>query len=648
MSQPITEPLPDEMISPNEASEFTIQSNNKVRGQLALEDQESFVNASKGFIASLETARITTSDTDKKVVFDLTKLDFLKKPAPDTVNPSLWRQCQLNTFHHGLFEVVPGIYQVRSYDLANMTLIAGDIGWIIIDPLTSTETSKAALGLANKHLGERPVSCVIYTHSHADHYAGARGVLTPDDAASGKISVIAPYNFVKEALSENVVVGNAMKRRAEYMYGKNLPASPTGYVGDGLGPDLAKGTPGFVPPNDLIHKTGESRIVDGIEIIFQMATDTEAVAEFVFYFPKFKALCTSEITSHHLHNVYTPRGAQIRDSRAWSNAINECITLFGEELELQFASHHWPTWGKENAIKYLEKQRDLYKYLHDQTLRLANHGFTKEEIAEQLTLPESLSRDFACRDYYGTIKHNSKAIYVKYLGYFDGNPANLDPLPPVEASRNYVHYMGGSENILKKAKLSYDQGEYRWVAQVLNHLVLAEPKNIQARSLLSATYEQLGYQAESGPWRNFYLTGAYELRLGETEPAYVSPLTNIALSMPLTNYFQFLSVRLNGPKADGKELSVNLFITDEQKSYLMSLKNAVLHVYEDKSAEKPDASLSLSTKDFKTMMLGSISPSELIAERRLELIGSESIISDLVDLFDTFSRRFPIVAPRSI
>ena len=375
------------------------------------------------------------------------------------------------------------------------------------------------------------------------------GVINPEDVTSGKVAVIAPDQFVKAALSENVLAGNVMRRRANYMYGHSLPHSPQGFITNGLGALLSQGSTGFVTPTDIIKETGETRVVDGVEIVFQMTPDTEAVSEFVFYLPQFRALCMSEITSHHLHNVYTPRGAQVRDALAWSNQINESIDLFGDQLEVQFGSHHWPVWGRDAVIDFLKQQRDLYKYIHDQTLRLANHGYTKEEIAEQLRLPESLARNFSNRDYYGTVSHNAKAVYVKYLGYFDGNPANLNPLPPVEAATRYVEYMGGADAVIIKARKSFDQGDYRWAAQVMNHVVLSEPDNTQARALLADTYEQMGYQAESGPWRNFYLTGALELRRGipEAVPGKMSP--GMVQGMPLENLFQALAVRLERPQS---------------------------------------------------------------------------------------------------
>ncbi|MDZ7686677.1 MAG: alkyl sulfatase dimerization domain-containing protein [Gammaproteobacteria bacterium] len=507
-------PLPDDAAQPKPASEHTIRSNEAVRGRLDFSDGQAFEDAKRGFIATLDPLTIAHDRAPDRAAFDLSGFGFLEGEAPGTVNPSLWRQAQLNAMHHGLFEVCDGIYQIRSFDIANMTLIRGETGWILIDPLTSSETSRAGLALANQHLGERPIRAIIHTHSHADHYAGVMGVVTHEQVEAGEVAIIAPEHYVNESLSENVLAGNVMGRRATYMYGNLLAPSPTGFVTTGLGAALSMGSTSFMVPTDTISETGETRQIDGIDIEFQMTPGTEAPAEMIFYFPQFKALCMSEITSMHLHNVYTPRGAQVRDALAWARQINEAIDLFGHRLEIEFASHHWPIWGRERVIDYLKKQRDLYQYIHDQTLRLANHGYVKEEIAEALELPDSLGREFYNRDYYGTVHHNARAVYVKYLGFFDGNPAHLYPLPPAESARRYVDFMGGADAIVDRARDSFEEGDYRWVAEVVNHVVMADPEHAEARALLADTCEQLGYQSESGPWRNFFLSGALELRHG--------------------------------------------------------------------------------------------------------------------------------------
>ncbi|XOV87038.1 MAG: alkyl/aryl-sulfatase [Pseudomonadota bacterium] len=637
-------PLPEALATSKPATAQTAAYNRRITEYLDFSDQQSFEDAKRGFIATLEPMKIPHA-SGKRDAFDLESLRFLEGEAPASVNPSLWRQAQLNALNHGLYEVVDGIYQIRSFDIANMTLIRGNTGWIIIDPLTSSETSSAGLRLANEKLGERPVVAVIHTHSHADHFAGVMGVVTHEDAESGKVAVIAPEHYVDESLSENVLAGNAMSRRATYMYGNLLPSSPTAFVTTGLGAALSMGSTGFVLPNDTIRETGETRVIDGIEIEFQMTPGTEAPAEMVFYFPQFKALCMSEITSHHLHNVYTPRGAQVRDALAWADQINESIELFGHRLEVEFASHHWPIWGQERAINYLKKQRDLYKYIHDQTLRLANLGYVQEEIAEQIRLPDSLGKEFYNRDYYGTLFANARAVYVKYLGFFDGNPAHLHPLPPTESGRRYVEFMGGADAIVAKARSSYDEGDYRWVAEVLNHVVMSDPEHIDARALLADALEQMGYQAESGPWRNFYLCGALELRQGLPKGSAFGATESMARAMPLENLFMTMAVRLNGERADGVELNLNLEFTDAEAT-LMTIENAVLHAFPGKSHPSPTATLKIASGDFKRLMMGLADAASLLGEGKLEIDGDAGGLAQLAGLFDQFERRFPIVTPR--
>ena len=638
-------PLPDTLAATKPATATTRAVQQSFKDKLDFSNRQSFEDAKRGFIATIDPITIAHDRSDR-AAFDLSQMQFLKDEAPDTVNPSLWRQAQLNAGHHGLYEVVDGIYQIRSFDIANMTLVRGNTGWIIIDPLTSSETSRAGLKLANEQLGERPVIAVIHTHSHADHFAGVLGVITVEQAESGEITVIAPVDYVNEALSENLLAGNVMNRRATYMYGNLLKPSATGFVTTGLGAALSMGTTGFIIPNDIIKETGETRNIDGIEIEFQMTMGTEAPAEMVFYFPQFKVLCMSEITSHHLHNIYTPRGAQVRDALAWAAQINESIDLFGHRLEVQFACHHWPTWGQDAVIDYLKKQRDLYKFIHDQTLRLANQGFTKEEIAEQLTLPDSLGKEFYNRDYYGTVHHNARAVYVKYLGYFDGNPAHLYPLPPVEVANHYLDFMGGADSVVAKAKISFASGDYRWVAEVLNHLVMAEPEHFEGRALLADTLEQLGYQSESGPWRNFYLCGALELREGL--PAGSSAFAaseGMVRAIPLFNLFQTMSVRLNSDRAEGIHLHINIEFTDSEAT-LLTIENSVLHAFSGRQHESPTATMKISEMDYKRLMMGLTDAAQLIESGALKIDGDVTALAQLAGLFDQFERRFPIVTPR--
>ena len=634
---------------PKPASPYTQEHQRVVRESLDFTNRTDFENAERGFIATIDPVTIKR-ERDGKTVFDLSRFEFLDGEAPDTVNPSLWRQCQLNARYHGLFEVTDGLYQVRGFDLANMTLVRGESGWIVIDPLTSSETSAAALALANEHLGARPVRAIIHTHSHADHFAGVHGVASAEDLARGDIQVLAPRDFVAEALSENVMAGNVMNRRAAFMFGNLLPDSPEAFVGNGLGAALAMGSTGFAVPTDTVHETGETRTIDGIELEFQWTPGTEAPTEMVFFFPQLKALCMSEIASHHLHNVYTPRGAQTRDALAWARQLQESMDLFGDRLDVQFGCHHWPIWGREAALDYLAKQRDLYKFIHDQTLRLANHGYTKEEIAEQIELPEPLAREFYNRDYYGTVSHNSKAVYVKYLGYFDGHPANLEPLPQREAAARYVSYMGGAEKTIEMARSSFEDGDYRWVAEVLGHVVLVDPENRSARTLMADALEQLGYQSESGPWRNFYLTGAQELRFGTPPGGTVRVSEGIARGMPLENLFDSLAVRLNAGRARGVSLRVAVEYADRDGGNELVVDNCVFHAFSRREhrggTEAPAVTLSISTLDLKRLLLQLVTAEELEDQGKLEIAGEASQLATLTGLFDSFVRSFPILFPR--
>ncbi len=637
--------LNDQQKQAKPATSHTREAQAKVRASLPFEDRQSFEDAARGFIGTLEPLTIA-HDRGRYPAYDLSKVGFLAEDAPHTANPSLWRQAQLNAHHHGLYEVVDGIYQIRSFDIANMTLIRGERGWIVVDPLTSAEVARAGLALANEHLGERPVTGCLYTHSHVDHFAGVLGILEADASGNTSIPVVAPVGFTEEALSENVLAGNVMNRRATYMYGNLLSASPTGFITTGLGAALSMGSTGFVPPNDIIRATGETRTIDGVEFDFQLTLGSEAPAEFVFYLPQFKALCMSEITSHHLHNVYTPRGAQVRDALAWTQQINESIDRYGDRLEVQFASHHWPIWGRDRAVAYLASQRDLYKFIHDQTLRLANMGYTKEEIAEQVTLPDALGQCFYNRGYYGSVHHNVRAVYVKYLGYFDGNPATLHPLPPTQASARYVEFMGGADAVVGKAQASFDAGDYRWVAEVLNHVVQSEPSHDGARSLLADALEQMGYQAESAPWRNFYLCGALELRHGTPPGSRYAASEGIARGMPLEQLFQVMAVRLNPQRADGLNLQINLRFTDPQSQWLLSIGNSVLHAFPDRQSSAAAASVHCATLGFKRLMLGLTDAGPLLEDGTLTIEGDAGVFAALGDLFDTFERRFPIVEPR--
>ena len=632
------------MQSPKDATQATCKAHAHVRAHLPPASDEDFANSTRGFIATIPDARIVNAAGNP--VWEMTSFAFEDaETPPDTINPSLWRQAKLNKIH-GLFKVTERIYQVRNFDISNITFIEGDKGYIIIDPLISSETARAGLELMRAHRGDKPVTGVIYTHSHVDHYGGMKGVMNDEEIAKGEIPIIAPEGFLKEAVSENVLAGVAMGRRATYMYGALLPRGPKGHVDSGLGKTVSLGQVSLVPPNVHIQKTGDKLVVDGVEIIFQMTPDTEAPAEMNFYFPQMKALCMAENCSCHMHNIYTPRGAQVRDAKSWSYYIHEAIELFGADTDVLFASHHWPRWGSDTAIAFLKKQRDMYKYVHDQTLRFANHGLTPIEIAEEIALPPTLAEEWYSRGYYGTLNHNAKAVYQRYLGWFDGNPANLHKLPPVEAGKRYVELAGGPDKLLAQVRAAYDKGDYRWAAEIGNHLVFADPSNADARHVQADALEQMGYQAESGPWRGFYLTAAMELR----NPR--GPMTGPGLAgagqvreLPIEQLLDSLSVRLNGPKAGSSYMAFNLTLTDTKDQYLLTLENAVLHHFKDRHDKSADASIEIARNEFAQLVLGEKTLDDLVAAGKAKVSGNGKKMSELVAMFDYFNFWFEIAMP---
>lgn len=629
------------MSAQKDATEATKTAQAATQKILPEDTSEDFDLASNGFIGTIPDAKVVNDAGN--TVWDMSRFDFIKDEAPDTVNPSLWRQAKLNSIH-GLFKVTDGIYQVRNFDLSNITFIEGDTGYIVIDPLISAEPAAAALALMREHRGDKPVTAVIYTHSHVDHYGGVRGVISDEDIANG-LQIIAPEGFLEAAVSENVLAGNAMGRRATYMYGSMLPPGPKGHVDAGLGKTVSVGKVSLVPPTISISETGETLTVDGVEIVFQVTPDTEAPAEMNFFFPQYKALCMAENCSCHLHNIITPRGAVVRDAKSWSYYINEAIDLYASQTDVLFASHHWPRWGKEASVTFLQKQRDLYKYIHDQTLRMANHGQTPLEIAENFKLPPSLEREWYTRGYYGTLSHNTKAIYQRYLGWFDGNPANLHKWPPVEAGKRYVAAIGGADTVLEKAKASFDDGDYRWVAELVNHLVFAEPGHDGARQLQADAFEQLGYQAESGPWRAFYLTAAQELRNPMPASDFPRPAgADTVRGLPTNELLDSLSVRLNGPGAGEKEFTFNLNVTDTDESYLVTVSNAVLHHEPNKKAQQADADISITRLALAQLTLREKSVEEVIADGA-KITGRPAALTELIDLLDVFDFWFNIVEP---
>ena len=628
--------------SPKTATAATAAAQAAAAPRLPSEDGADFDDARRGFIGTIPDARV--ENAKGAAVWDLAPFAFLDAPErPASIHPGLWRQARLN-MTHGLFEVTPGVYQVRNFDLSNITFIEGEKGYIVIDPLISAEPAAAALALMRKHRGDKPVTAVIYTHSHVDHYGGVRGVLSDADIAAG-LTIIAPEGFLEEAVSENVLAGNAMSRRATYMYGSLLKPGPLGHVDAGLGKTVSTGRVSLVPPTVSIGRTGETMTVDGIDIEFQVTPGTEAPAEMNFYFPRYKALCMAENCSCQLHNLYTPRGAQVRDAKAWAWYIDEAIDLFAERTDVLFASHHWPKWGEARARRFLGQQRDLYKFIHDQTLRLANHGLTPREIAERLRLPPTLEAEWHTRGYYGTLNHNAKAVYQRYLGWFDGNPANLHTHPPVEAGQRYVDLAGGPEALLTKARAAYEAGDYRWVAELVNHLVFAEPDNAGALALQADALEQLGYQAESGPWRSFYLSGALELR--NPRPPSPTPrqgATGQLRDLPCATLLDSLSVRLNGEEAGETNIALNLTFTDTGEAFEVRVENGVLRHRPGRTAPGAPA-VRLDRRTLVDMVTGVRTADEALADGSAKVEGDASGLIQLIGLLDRFDFWFGIVTP---
>ncbi|MGX1743802.1 alkyl/aryl-sulfatase [Bosea sp. NPDC055353] len=626
-----------------DASAATKAYNQRLLNELPFSDKSDFDNARRGLVAPLPAAMI--NGTAGNLIWDPQKYGFIKPDAaaPDTVNPSLWRQSQLINIS-GLFKVADGLYQVRNLDLSNMTIIEGKEGLTIVDPLVSAETAKIGLDLYYAHRPRKPVKAVIYTHSHVDHYGGVRGIVNEADVTAGTVKIYAPEGFLEAAVAENVMAGNAMSRRASYMYGNLLPPDPKGQVGAGLGTTTSAGTVTLIPPTDIITKTGEKRVIDGLNYEFLMAPGSEAPSEMLWYIEEMKAISAAEDATHTLHNTYSLRGAKIREPLPWSKYLNQVLTMWGDKAEVMFAQHHWPSFGNADVTKLLRSQRDLYRFINDETLRLANHGFTEVEIAEKFKLPKSLDAVWANRGYYGSINHNVKATYVLYLGWFNGNPATLHELPPAEASKSYVEFMGGAAAVLDKAKKSFDKGEYRWVAQVVNHVVLADPNNKAARDLQADTLEQMGYQAESGPWRNFYLSGAKELRDGVKKlptPNTASPDTVKAMTLEM--FFDFLSVRLNREKAGDAKVALNFDFGNSGGKYLIELENGVLNHTKDKQANNADATITLTRDVLDKIMLGETTLDKELGSGAVKVAGNKDKLTQLVSYLDNFELWFNIV-----
>jgi alkyl sulfatase BDS1-like metallo-beta-lactamase superfamily hydrolase len=625
----------------SEVTPATQQENERFARMLNLDDPQDFEDAGRGFIAR-PTGKIINAMGG--VVLDFDALQFIDGKAPQTVNPSLWRHALLNA-RIGLFKVTDGIYQVRGFDIANMTLIEGSSGWIVVDPLSCKETAEAAIAFARKHLGNKPVSAIVFTHSHIDHFGGVFGVTSIQDAAERKIPVVAPDGFLEEATSENIMVGPVMERRSMYQFGKNLERSAKGLVNVGIGETMAYGTYGILAPNRIVTRTKQEMVIDGVRFVFYNVPGSEAPAEMTFVLPDQKAYCGAEILVQSMHNILTPRGAKVRDALRWSNYLDQALEQTAD-VEVCFGTHNHPVWGRARISEYITKNRDVYRYTHDQTVRLMNAGYTPKEIADMIKLPPSLESYFGCRGYYGDLRHNVKAVYQFYLGFYDGNPANLNPLPPSEAGRRYLDLAGGADKVVDAAQAAFDKGDYRWSIELLNHVVFAQPGNKNAIALMARTYDQMGYMSESAVWRNIYLTAAKELR---DPPPKKAIDRNYAIDMllqtPTESFLDAMAAALNGPAAEGKDFKVNLVIPDANESFVLWIENAVLH--HRKAAPAPDAHVTITMKKdvFVKLLTDSADIKDTLLSSDFKITGSRIDLIRFLTLFDKPSVSFAVVTP---
>ncbi|MBW9054539.1 alkyl/aryl-sulfatase [Rhizobium mesosinicum] len=625
---------------PKPPTQHTLAINKKVLEELPFNDRTDFELAQRGFIAGLPDGVI--KDPDGKIAFDAKKFAIpLDQPPPDTWNPSLWRVSQLDGLS-GLFKVVDRLYQLRSLDVANMTIMEGDTGLIIIDCCGTVSAARAGLDLYYQHRPKKPIVAIIMTHSHIDHFGGIGGVATAEDVAAGKIKVIAPAGFTEEAVSENLYAGNAMIRRSSYQYGMVLPKGPDGTLGSGLGISGADDPPTLIVPTAFITKTGEKMTIDGLEFEFLMAPGSEAPSEMHFYTPALKALCTAENACHTLHNFYTLRGAKTRDISKWVKYLNQTLDMWGDQAEVLYAPHQWPVWGNAEINDHIEKYRDVFKFIHDRSLHLANSGYTMPEIGTMVELPPELANNWATRGYYGTVSHNSRAVYNFYLGYYSGNPAELNPLSPKDAAPRYVEMMGGADAIVGKAREAYEKGEYRWVAQLLEHVVYAEPNNLDARNLQADAFDQLAYQSEAATWRNFYTMGAVELRKGvpEIEMA-IGTSPDLVKNIPLEMTFDYLGIALDAEKAAGKTIKINFEVDGTGEKRSLVLRNSVLNS-RTRLDPSPDATLKASGAVLNAVLMGG-DPTKAGEMGGLTIEGRKEALTDLLSTIGTFKFWFPIV-----
>jgi len=624
------------------ASQATSQAMAEVRPLLENDDRKDFEFAERGFIATRTDPHIR--DESGKIVSTLSSYDFLKEAAPGTVNPSLWRQARILT-KHGLFKVSDRIYQVRGFDVSTVSFIDAGTGWIVVDPLTTVETARAALDLVSEHLGERPVLAVIYSHSHVDHFGGVLGVVSREAVEAGRVRVIAPDGFLEHTVSENVIAGPAMTRRGRFQFGMTLPCGPEGEMTSGLGPRIPVGKVALIAPTDIIKATGQEMTLGDVRLVFQLTPGTEAPAEMNFYLPQLRAVFMAENANLTMHNLLPARGALVRDAKAWADYLTEAIRLFGDKSDILFAAHGIPRFGQGEIVDFLTKHRDAYKFLHDQTVRLMNAGLTGSEIAEVLKLPDVLARQWYNRGYYGTMSHNSKAVYQRYLGWYDANPANLWPLPPEPAAKRYVEAMGGAKAVMDRAKAAADEGEYRWAATLLNHLVFADETNTAARELLASVYTQLGFQSEAGTWRNIYLTGAQELRSGVLKVPQMVISEEFLAAMPTSMLLDFAAVRVNPDKAAAQAFMLNVELTDRKEQHLITVRNGVLVHEQGFSDPKAGATVRMSRPDLLMTVFAKVPIGLKVAKGDIQIEGDKGIYESLVDLIEPVDANFPVVTP---
>ena len=623
----------------SDATPTTLTANAQFAKDLKLDDPQDFEDAKRGFIAK-PTGKLLAADGS--VLFDYDAYQFIKGQSPDTVNPSLWRHARLNA-EIGLFKVTDGIYQLRGFDVANITLIEGKTGWIVVDAMTSRESAAAAMAFARQHLGNKPVTALVFSHSHIDHFGGALGVLTPQEVAERKVPVIAPAGFMEEATSENVMVGTAMGRRSIYQFGRDLERSAKGNVDTGLGKNVVYGTFGILPPTQLITKPTEELTLDGVHFVFHNVPGAEAPAELTFFIPAKKAYGGAENLAQTMHNLLPVRGAKVRDALRWSEYMDQAMEQTAG-TEVYFGQHNWPIWGNAHIQDFIKAHRDVYKYTHDQTVRLINAGYTRNEIADKIKLPKSLEDHFGARGYYGDLRHNVRAVYQFYLGAYDGNPANLNPLPPQEAAKHYLEILGGADKAVAAAQTAYDKGDYRWAAELLNHAVFGDPSSKAAKELLAKTYDQMGYMSEAATWRNSYLTAAAELRNGPPAKG-VSRAGFVEMLMQTTveRFLEAMAAGLDGPTADGKNLKVNLVLSDIKESYVLWIENAVLHYKKAAPATDANATLTLTKSIFIKMMAGTAGVKDTLLSDDLKIDGSKIDLARFFGLIDKAPGTFAIV-----